>query len=432
MFNRANRFLFVAIGCILQLLVPANPARGAGATLSLAEAIAQTFTNSPELAVERRQIDVAKGELTKARVYPLNPVLEFNPAYGSGRLRDGDKTVGTNAFEMAVSQTLQIKGQWGLRIERAAAELDRTGWTVRDAERRIRGDVTRAFNDLLIAQERVKFFDQIVGLNQELLNISQQLFEAGAVPRLDALRAEVELRRAQNDRTAEQRNLDAARKELNLLTGRPSDFVPQAVDPLLYSLGELDLERLKRTAIEQRPDLKAVRAGLQAVERELAIARAERFFPEVDISVGYSNDLAIDGRDQRVLFGVAVPLPLLNRRQGEIETALGERSRLTAAVTFVGARIDKEVAQTHERFIASQRIVEEFVKRILPQQEENFRLLREGYEAGQFRLTDVLLGQREFIDARLRYLDAASQYNVFAIELERAVGAPLLETVGMP
>jgi cobalt-zinc-cadmium efflux system outer membrane protein len=432
MFKQAKISLLFAIGSIIALLNAVDLARGAEVPLSLGEAIALALKKSPELAVERRQIDVAKGELTKARVYPLNPELEVNPAYGFGRPRDGDKTVGTNAFDVAVSQTLQIKGQWGLRIERAEADLDRTGWTVRDAERRIRADVTRVFNDVLIAQERVKFFGEIVALNQELLNISQQLFEAGAVPRLDMLRAEVELRRALNDRTTEERNLVAARKELNLLLGQPTDFVPQPVGPLLYALGELNLERLKRTGMESRPDLKAMRAGLDAVEKELAIARAERFFPEVAVSLGYSNDLAIDGREQRVLFGVAIPLPLFNRRQGEIEIALGERSRQTAALSFVAARIDKEVAQAYELFVASQRIVEEFVKRIVPQQEENFRLLREGYEAGQFRLTDVLLGQREFIEGRLRYLDAAAQYNLFAVELERAIGAPLLETGPTP
>lgn len=432
MFNRAKIFLLFVTGSISALLGSVDFARGAEGPLSLGEAVALALSNSPELAVERREIDVAKGELTKARVYPLNPELEVNPAYGSGKPRDFGKTVGTNAFDVTVSQTLQIKGQWGLRIEKAAADLDRTGWTVGDAERRIRAEVSRAFTDVLIAQERVKFFGEIVALNQELFNISQQLFEAGAVPRLDALRAEVELRRALNDRTAEERSLLAARKELNLLMGRPSDFVPQTVGLLLFSPGEIDLTRLKRTAMESRPDLKATRAGLQVAERELAIARAERFFPEVAFSVGYSNDLAIDGRDQRVLFGVAIPLPLFNRRQGEIETALGGRSRLTAAVTFVGARIDKEVAQAYERFVASQRIVEEFVKRIVPQQEENFRLLREGYEAGQFRLTDVLLVQREFIEGRLRYLDAASQYNLIAVELERAVGAPLLEAGHTP
>ncbi|MGB4782654.1 TolC family protein [Candidatus Methylomirabilis sp.] len=432
MVHRANTVLRVLVSSILLLLGPVPIAGGEEASLSLEDAVGLALRNSPELAVERRQIDVAKGALTKARVYPLNPELEIKPAVGSAKPRDLDKRVGTNAVEVVVSQTLQIKGQWGLRIEKATAELDRAGWTVSDAERRIRADVIRAWGDLLIAQERVKFFGEIVALNQTLFNISQQLFEADAVPRLDVLRAEVELRRALNDRTAEERNLAAARKELNLLIGRPSDFVHQAVGPLLYALGGLNLERLKRTAMESRPDLKAMRAGLQAVERELAIAKAERFFPEVGASVGYSNDLAIDGRDQRVLFGIAIPLPLFNRRQGEIETVLGERSRQTAAVTFVGARIDKEVAQAYDRFVASQRIVEEFVKRIVPQQEENFHLLREGYEAGQFRLTDVLLGQREFVEGRLRYLEAAAQYNAFAVELERAVGVPLLEAGRTP
>ncbi|MDE2179969.1 MAG: TolC family protein [candidate division NC10 bacterium] len=432
MYDRAKKFLIVALSCIVSLHLVVRPIHASEGTLSLEEAVAQALDKSPELAVERHQIDVAKGELTKARIYPMNPDLRVAPSYGSARPREVDTRMSTNTFQVAVSQTLQIKGQWGLRIQRAEADLDRTGWTVRDAERRIRADVTRAFNDVLIAQERVKFFGEIVALNQELFNISQQLFEAGAVPRLDALRAEVELRRAHNDRTAEERSLLAARKELNLLIGQPADYVPLAVGPLLYTLGELDLERLKPAAMESRPDLKAVRAGLQAVERELAIARAERFFPEVGVSVGYSNDLGLDGRDQRVLFGVTVPLPVWNRRQGEVETALGERSRLTAAVAFVGARIDKEVAQAYERLVASQRIVEEFVKRIVPQQEENFRLLREGYEAGQFPLTDVLLGQREFVEGRLRYLDAAAQYNLFAAELERAVGAPLLKAGPTP
>ena len=432
MVHRANTVLHVLIGSMLLLLGSVPMARGEEATLFLEDAIGLALRNSPELAVERRQIDVAKGAFTKARVYPLNPELEVKPAVGSAKPRNLDKRIGTNAFEVAVSQTLQTKGQWGLRIEKATVELDRTGWTVRDAERRIRADVIRAWGDVLIAQERVKFFGEIVALNQELFNIAKQLFEAGAVPRLDALRAEVELRRALNDRTAEERNVAAARKELNLLIGRPSDFVPHAVGPLLHTLPETDIPTLKRTALDSRPDLKAVRAGLQVAERELTIARAEAFLPEVAVSVGYSNDLAIYGRDQRVLFGIAIPLPLFNRRQGEIESALAERSRQEAAIALVAARIDKEVAQAYERFAASQRIVEEFVKRIVPQQEENFRLLREGYEAGQLRLTDVLLGQREFVEGRLRYLDAASQYNAFAVELERAIGTPLLEMGRMP
>ncbi|MDE2060134.1 MAG: TolC family protein [candidate division NC10 bacterium] len=432
MYDRAKKFLIFALSCVISLHLLARPIHASEGALSLEEAVSQALDKSPELAVERHQIDVAKGDLAKARVYPLNPDLRLAPSYGSARPREVDTRVGTNGFEVAVSQTLQIKGQWGLRIQRAEADLDRTGWTVKDAQRRIRADVTSLFSDVLIGQERVQFFDEIVVLNRELFDISRQLFEAGSVPRLDMLRADVEWRRAQNDRMAEERVLAAARKELNLLIGRPSDFVPQALGPLRYAFDETDLPALKRIAVANRPDLSAAHARLQVIEQELAIARAERLFPELSASVGYSNDLGLDGRDQRVLFGVTVPLPLWNRRQGEVETALAERSRQAAAVTLVAARIDKEVAQAYERLVASRRIVEEFGKRIVPQQEENFRLLREGYEAGQFPLTEVLLGQREFVEGRLRYLEAVSQYNLSAVELERAVGTPLLKAGPTP
>ena len=118
MVHRANTVLRVLVGSMLLLLGPVPIAGGEEASLSLEDAVGLALRNSPELAVERRQIDVAKGALTKARVYPLNPELEIKPAVGSAKPRDLDKRVGTNAVEVAVSQTLQIKGQWGLRIEK--------------------------------------------------------------------------------------------------------------------------------------------------------------------------------------------------------------------------------------------------------------------------------------------------------------------------
>lgn len=76
--------------------------------------------------------------------------------------------------------------------------------------------------------------------------------------------------------------------------------------------------------------------------------------------------------------------------------------------------------------------MEQFTKQILPQQEENFKLVREGYELGQFRLTDVLVAQREFTEGWLGYLDAVSEFNAVLADLEEAVGTRLIETEQRP
>ncbi len=80
------------------------------------------------------------------------------------------------------------------------------------------------------------------------------------------------------------------------------------------------------------------------------------------------------------------------------------------------------MAIAFEQFQSSQQIVEQYVQRILPEQEQNFRLLREGYTLGQFGLTDVLLGQRELIGVRFDYLKAIGDFNTAVVELRRAVG----------
>lgn len=422
--------------CLLALLAFASPLKaGEERPLTLDEAIALALEKNPQLLVERKALDVAQGELLRSRIYPFNPELHIEPGFGGGReLENGRKGEArfTRHLNVTLSQTVELKGQRGLRIQRAAANLDQVDWSVRDAERRVLAGVARAFNAVLIAQERLKFAGEIVALNQQLLRIAKELFEAGAVPRLDVLRAEVELRRAVNQQTAEARQLETTKKELALLLGQPPGFVIQVVGPLLYSPRETDLDRLRTLAFESRPDLKAAEAGVRVAEAELALVRAERVFPAMNASVSYAEDREADSQDRHVVFSLSIPLPLINRKQGELLIASSERDRQAAAVDLIRARIEKEVPQAFNRFTSSQEIVEGFVKQILPQQEENFKLVREGYELGQFRLTDVLVAQREFTEGRLGYLGAVLEFNAAVADLEEAVGARLIETERRP
>ncbi|MFN3476361.1 MAG: TolC family protein [Candidatus Methylomirabilales bacterium] len=416
------------MGCLLALLAFVSPLRAEQERpLTLNEAITLALKQNPELRVERKASEVAQGELLQARIYPFNPELQVEPGFGRGRAFENGGGRFTRGVAINLSQTVEIKGQRGLRIRRAMAGLDQVTWSIQDAERRVLARVARAFNEVLLAQERLKFAGEIVALNQELLRIAKELFEAGAVPRLDVLRAEVELRRAMNQQTAQVRELQAARKELALLLGQPPGFALQAVGPLFYSSLETNLDRLRSLALTLRPDLKVAEAGARVMEAELALVRAERVFPAINISASYEEDREADSRDRRVILGLSIPLPLINRKQGELLISSAERERRAATVDLIRARIEKEVRQAFDRFTLQQQIVEAFVQKILPEQEENFKLIREGYELGQFRLTDVLVAQREFTEGRLEYLSAVLEFNEALADLEEAVGTRLIE-----
>lgn len=419
-------------GGILVFLGLLLPAHAQEHPLTFDEALSLALERNPDLAVERKVLDLARGELTRARLYPFNPELAVEPGFGRERALENGHSRFAYDVQIGVSQVVELKGQRGLRLQRARATADQAKWRVKDAERGVRAKVVKAFSGVRLAQERVKLASEIVVLARELARVAQELFEAGAVPRLDVLRAEVELRRAMNALTAAERELATLKRDLTLLMGQPSGVEYQAVGPLVYQPLEGDLGRLTARALESRPDLKAVEAGLKGAEAEVALVRAGQVFPALTLSARYELGREIDVRTQRAVLGLSLPLPLFTRRQGELEIAFAERARQAARVKLVRARIEKEVPQAFERFRSSQQIVEQFTKRILPQQEENFHLLREGYQLGQFSLTDVLVIQREFIEGRLGYLDALSEFNEALADLEEAIGIGLIETGGRP
>jgi cobalt-zinc-cadmium efflux system outer membrane protein len=292
---------------------------------------------------------------------------------------------------------------------------------VRDAERQVTGDALRAFSDVRVGQERVALAREVVALTTEVRDTAVKLFDAGAVPELDTFRADVELEKSRNRQVTEERNLTTAQRELALVLGRAADEAIRAEGPLIFPVPPGDLAALQRAAWERRPDLAVARAAVRVADAELRLVDAERLFPEVKVGLKYDEARDFDTVNRTGLLTLSVPLPLLNRRQGDMVRAQAELRKQEAQVALVQRRIEKEVATAYQQVAASARVTEAYVSRILPDQDRNFRLLREGYNLGEFRITDVFVGQREFIDAREAYLNAAAELNAATAELYRAL-----------
>jgi cobalt-zinc-cadmium efflux system outer membrane protein len=390
-------------------------------SLTLEQALAEALTRNPVLVVERNEVDIAAGGLKQARVYPLNPELELEGGAGTGRALDEGNHRDINSKSVGLSQTIWLRGQRGLRVRSAEAGLARADAGVRDVERQVIGDVLRAFSEVLVGQERVALAREIVSLTTEVLDAAEKLLEAGAVPQLDVFRAKVELEKATNRLVTAERNLRTAQRELALLVGRGAEQSIRAEGALTFATPHGELPALQQAALERRPDLTAARAAVRSADADLALVRAEQYFPEVKVGLKYDEARDFDTVNRSGLLTLSIPLPLFNRRQGDVDRAVADLKKQEAQVALVQRRIEKEVASAYHQVLASSRITEAYTGRILPDQDRNFRLLREGYNLGEFRLTDVFVGQREFIDAREAYLDAATELNAAIAELYRAL-----------
>ena len=116
-------------------------------------------------------MDAAQGELLKARIYPFNPELHVEPGFGSGRaIENGSKGEArfTHGLSVNLSQTLEIKGQRGFRVQRAAANLGQVDWSIVDLIRaRIEKEVSQAFDRSALQQQIVEEFVKRILPGQE-------------------------------------------------------------------------------------------------------------------------------------------------------------------------------------------------------------------------------------------------------------------------
>lgn len=418
------RMWIFAVGLVLMALSEA--VAQAPTDLTLEQAVAEAIGQNPSLAVERWEIDIAKGARRQAGIYPFNPELEGEGLAGRGRGRglDADVRRGVDTQSFGISQTIWLKGQLGLRVRSAEAGLRRAQSLVQDAERQVVADTLKAYSELLVGQERLTLAQEILGVTRQLRDAAQKLFEADEVPELDVFRADVEVRTAENRLVAEERAVATVQRELALLIGRPAEQPLRAVAPAPVLPGPPgDLDTLRSEALARRPDLSAALAAVRSGRAEVDLVRAERFFPELKVGLKYEQAREFDSVDQRGLLTFSVPLPFWNRRDGDLDRARGELARQEAFVELTRRRIEKESSVAVRQVEASRRIVDRYVQRILPEQERNYRLLVDAYALGQIRLTDVFVGQQVFIASREAYLDAVGGLNAATADLYRALNA---------
>lgn len=427
---RVTRWLSLIV-CLVWLTVAVLSARAVAQPaapgsspiqLTLGEAIAQALVRNRDLRVSRIDIDISRGRLQQAQRYPFNPELSLEGDGGRGVGREEPVRRGVGGGKVGLSQVIEVRGQRGLRVRGAEADLARSQWTARDTERDVVAEVTRAFTELLIAQERITLAREALTLSENLRNAAKTLVDAGDVPELDLLRADVEVRRAENRLRLEETVAATIARTLALLVGLPADVSVSATGSLLLDPVPGTMQELLDRARANRPDLKAAEAASTSARAALRLTETERFFPSVTVSAGYAEALDFDARNRTALVGVSVPLPFWNRREGDIKAAEAEVAKQAAQGERLAAQIDKEVTTAFQQFAATQQMVERYLRQIVPAQQQTARLVEDGYRLGQLRLTEALLAQRDFIEARTAYLEAIGSYNTARADLQKAVG----------
>jgi outer membrane protein, heavy metal efflux system len=399
----------VALVAILAVIGP-HDGRADENGLTLERALALARERGPMLLAARARIEEARGRLTGA-----SALLNDNPSIegAAGRRRSDDDD--TFAGDVGILQGFELGGRRRARIDAAEADLAGTGAASEEVLRRALRDVAVTFHRALHADERVRLLEDAEGVAAEVVQVAERRYRADDVPILDVNLARAALARARSDRATGEAELAAALGELRLHLGMRGEEALR-VEGNLRERRRFELAELLARARE-RSDLRELDAELRRSDAEVRLARAAAW-PDVGLGARYERD---EG-DDIILGALTLTVPLFDRAQGPRAETAARARRVRLELEARRRTVDVEVRTAFEIAARRTAAVEE-LESALPLLDENERLSRRSYEAGQIGLAELSFVRREILETRLEYQDRLLEAADAAVDLEASAGA---------
>jgi cobalt-zinc-cadmium efflux system outer membrane protein len=403
--------IWISIGLFIGFLVPnAYP-------LTVEQAVIQAFQNNPDLQARRLEMEVAAGQLEKAKI-PLisNPVME---SFLSGKDRPQEEGGGkyTN-YGLKLSQEFEIAGQRGLRVTIAEKGIARLALEIQDKERVLAFEVKESFTRALAAKKKKELTGQVVQLQEDLLNFARMKFQAGESSGLEVNLAEVELSKSKRDLLLADREYLEALLGIQALQGGPPDQTQNiegelALDPLSLP----DPVGINKPTLSERPDLKA--ASLEVDKTKTALDLAQRgAIPNIVLGGFYNRDEMRNDLGLSLSFSI----PLFDRKQAEKKEAQVRAAQARVTRAGLERAVDREFEEAYNALTSSQKELSLFKKEILDKSLENLALLNLAYREGKIGFFDVRVAQKETVETQFFYLETLSRARRAVNILEKVTG----------
>ncbi len=388
------------------LWVAANAAQAQPLTLDAA--LQAAFANNPDLAAAQWEIDIAQGGRQQAGLIP-NPVASWDAE---------DTRRNSRTTSIKLSQTLELGGKRGARIEVATRTQDAAALTLEQRRNVLRAEVIDSYYGALRAQERLDLAQRSMALAERGLVVANGRVTAGKSSPVEATRAQVQVSEIRLELNRAHIGQADAYRRLAASTGSAAtDF--QAVATQNTSVPALPAAAQLLARLEQTAELRLAELNIVQNEASVGLEKAQRI-PDLDVSIGSQYDASV--RERVNLVGVSMPIPLFNRNQGNILAASRRTDQARDLRNAAELRLRTETRQALDLWQTANTEVRAFNQQILPAAQSAVDSATRGFEMGKFNFLDVLDAQRTLIAARTQYLTATAQATDAWVRIERIYG----------
>jgi outer membrane protein, heavy metal efflux system len=398
-----SHFRAALLGGLLVSIAPSALAE----SVSLDEAVEKAIAAAPLIKANEAAIAAAEAGKRQAGVKP-NPVI-------SAEAEDFVGTGPINVFrqaEMTVTYSQQIErgGKRAARVALAESDVKLAAAQAGVTRLDIAAQVQRAYIDAQIASAIVTISAFRLKTERELQTESLRRVRGYKDPLFVETRAAARVAQAEIGLDEAETLYGNALDKLAAFWGGSGDDVEIA-----SGFSEGDRDGAKLTAADEA-------VSEAAIQRAQTAVVVEQSKGTQDYTVSGGLRYLRDTDDVAAVAGVSIPIGRFDKNKGNIERAQAERrqieflaeaARLERLRRLASLRADADAALTR-----ADRIMAE----VYPKAVRTLEQVREGYNRGGFRFSDIEDAANAIVEVQESWLDAMNRYRDTQTEIDRLTG----------
>lgn len=384
--------------------------------ISLSDAIKYAMTHNLDIIGNRLNVDMAKNDIKTANRLK-NPYFISYFNFG--------KAATDNPNYMGLNFPIDIAKR-GARKRLAKSTLELTRGNTLLAELNLRLDVRQSYVDLVSAKSTLKILNEQKKLLQELLEIAQKKFEAGAVPQMDVIHAKMTLNQLLIQVNSANTDVYIARYKFNILldptktnfdtmedylpeqnkfisilTPKPTDKIPS-------------FEQLFAIALQKRIDLQNAQREIDVADKNLKLTIRQRI-PDIELGGGYMfvpSQMATSETLSQGAYamGNITNIPLLYQYTPEIKNAKLQVEQKELAYRNLKHQAELNLHSAYVSFITAQDNLNYYNDILLTESKQFLNMAKRSYMVGKSSLTDLIFIEQSYKNIITGYINALSDY----------------------
>lgn len=373
-----------------------------GGSYDLAQLTALTLERHPRLAQVGWVVEASRGRAVQAGLYP-NPTV----AVTADELGDRTGTFGIIGAPQ-ISQEIVRGNKLGLSQAAANKEVDRASLAVVEERYKLLTLVRQSYWEAIVLQRRAEVLTELISIADRSIETADKLLKAKEkdATELDGLQFEIDRERYRAELDATRRALPGAVRKLAADAGAADLPIAAVVGDLERNLPEFDLNAALPYVLGVHPQVQSARLGVE--QAQLLVRRAEAEpTPNITLSGGYTRQGQNRSNDWGI--GIAMPVPLWNKNQGNIFAAKAQLGEALNEIARVQNELSARTAAAFSAYDAAKARADKYRSAILPKAEKNLTLAMKAYQSGQFDYLRVLQAQRAVAETRLETIKSLGE-----------------------